>query len=74
MIAPAGRVDSLTLQDADVRGGSGSSSYVGTLAGYNSGTVANCSATGIVHGGKGDGMVGFNDGSLIDCHADLIRM
>jgi hypothetical protein len=74
MIAQVGRVDSFTLQDADVRGGSGSSSYVGALAGYNSGTVTNCSATGIVHGGKGDGMVGFNDGSLIDCHADLIRM
>jgi hypothetical protein len=75
MIAPPGRVQNLHVRDADIIiGGSGSSSYVGVLAGYNAGTVANCSAAGIVDGGKGDGLVGFNAGSLIDCRADVTRI
>jgi hypothetical protein len=74
MIAQGGRIDNLNLLDVDIAGGTGSSTYLGALAGYNAGTVTNCSATGILDGGKGDGMVGFNAGSLINCHADTTRL
>jgi hypothetical protein len=73
MIAQGGKINDLHLLDVDIAGGTGSSTYLGALAGYNAGTVTNCSATGILHGGKGDGMVGFNAGSLIDCQADTTR-
>jgi hypothetical protein len=73
MIGPSARVEGLHVLDADVEGGSGSSSYVGVLAGYNAGTISGCSVTGTLRGGKGDGLVGFSDGSLIDCHADVTR-
>jgi hypothetical protein len=73
MIAPGARIDNLTLLDADVVGGTGSSSYIGALAGYNQGTITNCWATGFVHYGRGDGLVGFNAGSMIDCRSDVIR-
>lgn len=73
MIAQAGRIEDLHLLDAYVEGGSGSNSYVGVLAGYNAGTIINCSASGVVSGGKGDGLVGFNSGSLVDCLAEIGR-
>jgi hypothetical protein len=74
MIAPGGRIDNLNVLEADIAGGTGSNSYVGVLAGYNTGTVTDCSATGVVHNGRGDGLVGFNAGSLINCHADVTRI
>jgi hypothetical protein len=76
MIGPAGRIDNLRLLDVDIEGYGSSSqnSYVGALAGYNAGIVAHCSATGILHRGQGDGMVGFNSGSLIDCDVDVMRL
>lgn len=73
MIAPGGRIDNLRLLDVDISGGTGSKTYLGALAGYNAGTVTNCSATGILHGGRGDGLVGFNSGTLTDCQADTMR-
>lgn len=74
MVAAEGRVESLTLSNADIEGGSGSSSYVGVLAGFNAGTVIDCSASGVVKGGKGDGLVGSNTGTLTDCTADIGRI
>ncbi len=74
MIASGGRIDNLNVLDVDITGGTGTSSYVGALAGYNYGTITNCSATGILHNGKGDGLVGFNSGSLIDCRSEVIRI
>ncbi|MBN1506545.1 MAG: PASTA domain-containing protein [Sedimentisphaerales bacterium] len=74
MIARSGRIQDLHLVDAEVKGGSGSRSYVGVVAGYNNGTVVNCSASGVVDGGKGDGFVGFNGGSVIDCQVDIARI
>jgi hypothetical protein len=74
MIAQAGRIESLHLVDANVKGGSGSNSYVGVLAGYNAGTIVGCSASGVIHLGRGDGLVGFNSGSLIDCQVDIARI
>jgi hypothetical protein len=46
---------------------------MGALAGYNAGTITNCSATGYLNGGQGDGMAGFNAGSLINCQAETTR-
>ncbi|MBN1362497.1 MAG: PASTA domain-containing protein [Sedimentisphaerales bacterium] len=74
MIGASGRVENLKLMDADVEGGSGSSSSVGLLAGTNAGTVEDCSASGVVRGGKGDGLVGANTGALIDCRSDVTRI
>jgi hypothetical protein len=74
MIAQEGRVENLHLLDANVKGGSGSRSYVGILAGCNDGTIVDCSASGVVHGGQGDGLVGFNNGSLVDCQVDIGRI
>ena len=74
MIASGGRIDNLNVLDVDIAGGTGTSSYVGALAGYNYGTITNCSATGILHNGKGNGLVGFNSGSLVNCHADVTRI
>jgi hypothetical protein len=74
MITQAGRIEDLHLADANVKGGSGSRSYVGILAGYNDGTIVDCSASGVLHGGKGDGLVGLNSGSLVDCQVDIGRI
>ena len=74
MIASAGRIEDLNLTDAHVKGGSGSSSYVGVLAGYNAGTIVDCSASGAVNGGKGDGFVGANSGSLVDCEVEIAHI
>jgi hypothetical protein len=74
MIAQGGRIDNLNVLDADIAGGTGTNSYVGAVAGYNAGTITDCSATGMLEGGKGDGLVGFNGGSLINCHADTTRI
>ncbi|MCX5645133.1 MAG: PASTA domain-containing protein [Phycisphaerae bacterium] len=74
MIAQGGRIDNLDVLDADITGGTGTNSYVGAVAGYNAGTITDCSATGMLEGGKGDGLVGFNGGSLINCHADTTRI
>jgi hypothetical protein len=74
MIASGGRIDNLNVLDVDIAGGTGTSSYVGALAGYNYGTITNCSATGILHNGKGNGLVGFNSGSLVDCRSEVIRI
>ena len=74
MIAQTGRIESLDLLNAYVEGGSGSRSYVGVLAGYNTGTITGVSASGVVSGGKGDGLVGFNSGSVIDCQAEIARI
>jgi len=74
MIDKAGQVNSLTLQDVSVIGGSGSgSTYVGALAGYNGGTLVDCSATGVVSAGCDyvSDLVGSNRGSVVNCYADV---
>jgi len=73
MIAKNGRIYNLDVLDADVEGGSGPSSCVGILAGYNAGKIFGCSVTGVIRGGQGDGLVGSNKGSLSGCHADVTR-
>ena len=74
MIDQGGRIDDLRLLDADVSGGTGSNTILGVLAGYNAGTITDCSATGVVRGGQGDGFVGSGSGPVINCHADIMRI
>jgi hypothetical protein len=74
MVTPEGRVEDLHLRDARIRGGRGTRSFVGALAGYNAGTIVDCSATGVIDGGKGDGLVGFNTGTLSNSQARMARV
>jgi hypothetical protein len=62
------RIKNLGLENVYIIG----SSRVGGLAGYNSGTIINCYATGNVSGGYDceniGGLVGLNNGIITDCH------
>ena len=47
----------------------GANGNVGSIAGYNSGTVTNCYSTGTVSGNeKVSGVVGHNTGTVTNCH------
>jgi hypothetical protein len=76
MIDKAGQVYGLTLKDVTILAGTGSSSpYVGALAGYNAGTVVDCSSTGAISAGCSShvsGLIGSNLGSAVNCHTDVI--
>lgn len=74
LVAEEGRLTNLHLVKADVEGGTGKSSAVGILAGFNAGTISGCSASGIIDGGKGDGLVGVNAGTLADLAVDIARI
>ncbi|MEN6335055.1 MAG: hypothetical protein ABFE01_12395, partial [Phycisphaerales bacterium] len=86
MIGETGRVSRLHVLDAVVRipstggtpsrgGGSAVVAYFGILAGCNYGTIADCSATGIVMPQNTDGgLVGINLGSMTNCDGDVIVM
>lgn len=74
MVAETGRIEALHLVDAEVQGGSRSYRYVGVLAGYNAGTISRCSATGVLRGNYGDGLVGVNTGTLTGCRAEVARI
>jgi hypothetical protein len=71
MIAAGGRVGNLALEDAEISGGYRSIN-VGTLAGYNAGALADCSATGIAIGcGNVRELAGSNSGAITNCRADV---
>ena len=71
MIAAGGRVGDLALVNAEISGGYRSIN-VGTLAGYNAGTLAECSAMGIAIGcGNVRELAGYNTGSITNCRADV---
>jgi hypothetical protein len=72
MIGPGANISNLHLLDVDIAGGPRPNIYIGALAGHNAGTVADCYATGSLTAGRGDGMVGFNAGSLINCQAEIV--
>jgi hypothetical protein len=75
VIGPGGRVDNLQVLDVDITGETGDGVCVGALAGSNLGTITHCSATGVLHGGTGDGLVGRNSGTITDSHAEgVMRM
>ncbi len=69
-IGPEGGVSDLRLENVSVSG----ASYVGALVGRSYGTIASCSATGIITG-TGDyigGLVGICDGTMTMCHAACV--
>jgi hypothetical protein len=71
MIAVGGQVSNLALEDVEISGGRHSIN-VGTLAGYNAGTLAECSATGIAIGcGNVRALAGSNSGTITNCHAEV---
>jgi len=71
MIATGGWVGNLALENAEISGGRRSIN-VGTLAGYNAGTLAECSATGIAIGcGNVRELAGYNTGSITNCQAEV---
>jgi len=61
-------IQNLGLVDASIRG---SGDSIGTLAGYNDGTVSNCYSTGFVNGDtQVGGLIGENPrGSIVDCYS-----
>ena len=65
-----GHLQNVSLFDADVTGGN---YVVGTLAGYNRGTISGAHATGSVHGGyRVGGLVGENNpGTVENASADV---
>ena len=61
-IAPDGIVKDLTLSDVEISG----NKYIGGIAGYNRGTIENCSVSGSVSGTDSvGGIVGYNNGGKI---------
>ncbi len=74
MIAKGGLVENVRLLDADVRGGSSSLNYVAILVAYNTGTVQNCTVTGFIYGGSGNGLVGYSLRPPTGCHVDVVRL
>ena len=62
-----GTVKNLKLNEVNIKG----ISKVGTVAGYNHGTITGCSAAGIVTGNsRVGGIIGIqNKGTIIDCHS-----
>ncbi len=69
-VRKGGSVENLGLEGGSVTGGE---RYVGGLAGYNSGTVSDCYATGAVSGesyvGGLVGRNGFYEATVSDCYA-----
>ncbi len=64
-IAPDGVVKDLTLSDVAISG----NSYIGGIAGYNYGTIENCSVSGSVSGNIGvGGIAGQNNGTISNCN------
>ena len=70
-IGTNGKVEHLRVEATEVKNTS-SSAATGVLAGYNSGTITDCHATGNVSGSGNyiGGLVGDNSrGTITDCHA-----
>jgi hypothetical protein len=73
MIGWAGRVSDLHVVDAGITA-SGRRNYHGVLAGYNDGTLVDCSATGILvtaSNNDGNGLTGSGFGKQTNCRADV---
>jgi len=73
MIGWAGRISDLHVVDADITA-SGRRNYHGVLAGYNDGTLVDCSATGILvtaSNNDGNGLTGSGFGKQTNCRADV---
>lgn len=79
-VGPEGHILNLSLTkvsvQADIEVGTGDSDfvseYVGGLAGYNQGTIIDCSVTGSVSGDDSvGGLVGSNEGSITGCNTEV---
>jgi len=74
-VGTSGEVKDLGLLDVHLEGRS-----LGSLVGYNEGTVSSCCAVGSVSGDNAcpgipcgfGGLVGFNAGTISNCHADVL--
>jgi hypothetical protein len=66
-VGPVGRIQNLTLEGGWIRG----REHVGSLVGFNNGTIIRCSAAGKVEGGTyyqcTGGLIGRNEGTVIQC-------
>jgi hypothetical protein len=77
-------VKRITLENVLIRGGTGStgndssgtgSDYVGSVAGYNAGTISSCYVSGSVAGHLYFGCVaGDSEGSIVDCQSGSVRI
>ncbi|MDR1919723.1 MAG: hypothetical protein LBQ65_08780 [Tannerellaceae bacterium] len=73
----SGTVKNLGIATDDTRGGIKGRSYVGSLAGQNSGEIVNCHAAALINGNGGDygdysgGLIGYvsGNGSVTNCYA-----
>jgi hypothetical protein len=84
LIAKDAAVRGITLENVMIRGGFGTtgndssgtgSDYVGSVAGYNAGTISSCSASGSVFGHAQVGEVaGDGPGKVVDCQATGIHL
>ena len=65
-LGPAGKITDLAIDAATIDGTGG---YVGSLVGYNFGTISNCHGAGVVDGSTYvGGLVGYsNAGSIVNC-------
>lgn len=80
-IAKGAVVRAVDLENIWIRGGTGTtyagtgSDYVGTVAGYNAGTIADCSAGGTINGHSHVGSVaGGNSGVVENCHTEEVSL
>ncbi len=76
LIDNAGQVFDLSLKDVTITTATSPSSiYVGSLAGFNNGTVADCSSTGVITTGTSStagGLVGHNHGTTVNSQTEVI--
>ena len=73
MVGDEGRLSNITLENASIQAThtSGTSANVGSLAGYNRGTISNCEVEAEVIGGRNvGGLVGSNYGSINNCEVE----
>ncbi len=67
-IGENGRIKDLNLENASIN----TYWWGGVLAGLSYGSISNCSVTGDVFGVDIGGLVGFNEGTIFGCDADVI--
>jgi hypothetical protein len=72
-LAAGAEVRNLGVVNVNIAGSSG---YIGSLTGYNSGTLTRCYCTGTVSGGGYvGGLVGFNSlGVIADCYSNSVAI
>ncbi len=68
-VGGSGKIEDIFIADVNISG----RDYIGGLAGYNEGTIDNCSSTGKITGGSSlrniGGLVGENWGNISNCYS-----